>query len=151
MLDDIKILNWRRRKLVENKKGIMIWIIDELWVGSMIMNKYSIVILNPLDKQPHVIDESGIYYQYQHGDIHISEDSMSMALVYRVVNEYYYYNIVTNIMINQNIGHELSTKDLEDQQKRLSLYQIFDKIQYHYLMLKLFYSVILKNELNGYV
>ena len=123
----------------------MVWKIDKSWVGSMIMNKYSMVILNPLDEIPHFIDDSGIYYSYQHGDIHISGDSMSMSLVYRVVDEYYYYNVLTNVMINQNISHELCEEELLYQKKRLSLYQNFDKITYHALMLKLFNSVILRN------
>lgn len=122
----------------------MVWEIDESWVGSMPMNNYAMVILSPLDKQPHFIDDFGYYYQYQNGDVHISRDVMSMALIFRVVDEYYYYYFVRNHMINQNISHEWTTKDLEDQQKRLRLYQKFDKIQYHNLILKLYYIVILK-------
>ena len=144
-LGDERILNWRRRKLIKNKNGNMIWEIDKSWVGSMTMNKYGMVILNPFDEQPHIIDDCGNYYQYQHGDVHISGDSMSIGLVFRVVDEYYYYNSVSNRMINHNISQKLNSKDLDDQHKRLCLYKNFDKAKYHELMLKIYYWVIDKN------
>ena len=120
----------------------MIWEIDKSWVGSMTMNKYGMVILNPFDEQPHVIDDCGNYYQYQHGGVHINGDSMSIGLVFRVVDEYYYYYIVSNRMINHNISQKLNSKDLDDQHKILCLYKNFDKTKYHELMLKIYYWII---------
>ena len=134
-LGDERILNWRRRKLIKNEQGKMVWIIDKSWVGSMSMNKDSMLLLNPLDEQPHFIDSFGYYYQYQHGNVKTTGDTMSFALVFRVVDEYYYYDIITNRMIDLNFSQERNT--IDDQQIRLKLYKNFNKKKHHNLLLKI--------------
>ena len=60
---------------------------------------------------------------------------MSFALVFRVVDEYYYYDFITNRMINLNLSQERNP--IDDQQIRLKLYKNFKEKKHHNLLLKI--------------
>ena len=107
-----RILNWQKMNRSVDQNGKKIWLKDSSFSNTMKMNENSIVIINPLDENPHTIGNSDVIVKYQHGKVLVKEsDSMSFGLVFRVVDLYYKYNPNTNIMLPL-IGNK--TKKEED-------------------------------------
>ena len=132
------LLHWRRRlKNSIDSKGIRNnWIIDTSWCGSMLMSPSFITVLHALDEKRRKLHNTIYDVQYHHGNVVVPEDSMSIALVFRVVEEHHCYDIVTNCMINNNLHTE---KDwLIRVRTREELYSQFDELKYHKHMVKQF-------------
>ena len=127
----------KKTKKSIHKKGISNnWIIDKSWCGSMLMSPSFITVLHTLDEKRRKLHNTIYDVQYQHGNVVIQGDSMSIALVFRVVEEHHWYDIVTNCMINTNLHAE---KDWFTRvHRREELYSQFDELKYHKHVLKQF-------------
>ena len=79
---------------------------DLSWSGTMSMTRKSTVVLHPLDEKPHKMGDSQTIINYQHSNVKVTGDKCSMVLVYRVVNEYCWYSLINNYMINTNLKSE---------------------------------------------
>ena len=102
----------------------------------MLMSPSFITVLHALDEKRRKLYNTVYDVQYQHGNVVVPEDSMSIALVFRVVQEYHCYDIVTNCMINNNLHAE---KDWFIRvRRREELYSQFDELKYHKHMVKQF-------------
>ena len=139
-LGDERLLNWRRRVKVKNDKGNWVWQIDSSWSGTMSMTRKSIVVLHPLDEKPHKMGDGQTIINYQHGNVKVTGDKCSMVLVYRVVNEYCWYAIVNNYMINGNLTNEKNYN--RNVMARASLYFKFNNAKYHNLVVEQFKKVM---------
>ena len=104
-LSQDRLLHWRIRvKKSIHRKGISNnWIIDKSWCGSMLMSPSFITVLHTLDEKRRKLHNTIYDVQYQHGNVVVPGDIMSIALVFRVVEEHHWYDIVTNCMINTNL------------------------------------------------
>ena len=96
---DNRSLKWRRLKRDVNKDGKMDWIVDTSWAQLIDMNTEIILILNPKDEKPHIYSNGNMTVKYQHGNVSVTKNKMSFALVFRVVNEFCNYDRQTNAMI----------------------------------------------------
>ena len=65
----------------------------------MDMNSDHILLLNPQDEKPHINKYGNMTVTQQHGNDSVTTNTMSIALVFREVNEYYNYGIYTNATI----------------------------------------------------
>ena len=139
-LGDERLLNWRRRVKVKNDKGNWVWQIDSSWSGTMSMTRKSIVVLHPLDEKPHKMGDGQTIINYQHGNVKVTGDKCSMVLVYRVVNEYCWYALVNNYMINCNLKNEKNYN--RNVMARASLYFKFNNAKYHNLVVEQFKKVM---------
>ena len=76
-----RLLNWRRRvKNTIDIKGISNnWIIDKSWCGSMLMSPSFITVLHALDEKRRNLHNTIYDVQYQHGNVVVPEDSMSIS------------------------------------------------------------------------
>ena len=121
-------------KRITKKDGKFDWIIDNSWCETMIMDNEHYLIINPQDEN-HTFFNGVATVKYQHGNVSFTGNTISFALVFRVVSEYCMYVKNTNCMINCH------TKDVKQTQKisiRNSLYLSFDEEQYHKEMKCLF-------------
>ena len=65
----------------------------------MTLDNNHILLLNSLDEKPHTYDNGKVMVKYQYGSLSLSGNTMSIAFILRVVDEYYLYNTMTNLMI----------------------------------------------------
>ena len=133
-----RTLKWQRVAHSSNS-----WVRDQNWTTqSMTMNDSSYMLLHPHDEKPHYNSLIGKKIRYQHGNVRMKKnDSMSIAIVFRVVSTYKTYNIGTNLMqntaYNENNNNASETKKLIERQKvydQLSKILLFEKnirIQYN--------------------
>ena len=84
-----------------NKKGRTDWIPDTVWVHQMVMDNKHMLILNPLDETPHIYEQGETLIKYQHGNVSVMGHSMSIALVFCVVDEFCDYYFLKNRMITE--------------------------------------------------
>ena len=111
------------------------WITDNSWCETMIMDNEHYLIINPQDEKPHLFCNGATTVKYQHGNVSFTGNTISFALVFRIVSEYCIYAKNTNCMI------KCHTKDVKQTQKisiSNSLYLSFDEEQYHKEMKCLF-------------
>jgi len=102
----------------------------------MLMSPSFIIVLHAVDEKRRKLHNTIYDVQYQHGNVVVPEDSMSIALVFRVVHEHHWYDILTNCMINTNLHaekHWLTRVNTREQ-----LYSQFDELKYHKHVLKQF-------------
>ena len=128
-------LHWRRMKRIIKFNGKYEWILDTSWSETMEMNNEYFLIINPKDEKPHYYCNGETTVKYQHGNVTFTGNTISFALVFRVVSEYCMYAKQTNCMINCH------TNDVKENNKiniRNSLYLSFDKEQYHKDMKNIF-------------
>ena len=54
-------LHWRRLKKISKSND---WVTDKTWKHSMILDNYHILLLNPIDKKPHIYDNGEVMVKY---------------------------------------------------------------------------------------
>ena len=96
-----------------------------------------ITVLHILDEKRQKLHNIIYDVQYQHGNVVVQGNRMSIALVFRVVEEHHWYNMVTNSMINKNLHVEKHW--FSRVHKREELYSQFDGIKFHKQLLQLFH------------
>jgi hypothetical protein len=135
-----RMLKWRRMKRGLNKKGRTDWIPDTVWVHQMVMDNKHMLILNPLDETPHIYEQGEILIKYQHGNVSVMGHSMSIALVFRVVDEFCDYDSLTNRMITEK--YMTKTKLSKNKHSINDLYESFDFREYNHKMISLYKDTI---------
>ena len=86
------------------------WILDNSWCETMVMNNEHFLIINPKDETPHYYFNGETTVKYQHGNVSFTGNTISFALVFRVVSEYYIYAKNTNCMINVHTKYTQTNK-----------------------------------------
>jgi len=133
-------LKWRRVYYGPNKQGKMEWLEDKTWTKvEMSMSNTSFLLLNHADEIPIRHPTSKIPYRFEHGNIRVhKEEGFSVAMVLRVVSTFHYYDIKTNIMIN-NVKYSSNAKDKKRKERadskriqRVNMYEnCTDKVGFH--------------------
>ena len=101
---DERTLKFRRQYRGRSTKGKMgiCWLVDTTWNKIMVMKNGTMTIINSIDEIPHEYRDlvTGILMKvrYQHGGVKYTGDKISGALVFRVVDEAYTYNVFDNVM-----------------------------------------------------
>ena len=120
---DQRILKWRRKIYTKGKNGRKMWVPDISWNESIVMNNFSITIINTLDECPTKMNTIETLVKYQHGVEKIVNDYFSIGYVFRVVNNFKDYCSITNVMEINPIPIHSITKP--------AIVTDFNKSQYH--------------------
>ena len=72
---------------------------DKTWKHFMTLNKNHILLLNTIDEKPHTYDNGEIMVKHQHCNFSVYRNTMSIASVFRVVDEYFIYDNSKKLMI----------------------------------------------------
>ena len=109
----------------------------------MTLDNNDILLLNPLYEKSHIYDNGEIMVKYQHGNLSVSWNTMSIIFLFRVVDEYCIYDTMTNSIIT-------TTSPIIQKKGKViiceKLYESFDHIQYHKDINSLYSSVIVCNK-----
>ena len=111
----------------------------------MLLEEGTICIINPKDKEPHV--EVGCEHDvhFQHGEVKIIDDSVSVAFVFRVSPHTCVCDLITNHVIHEKEDiAAIAIKELKGPVKdsdRQKLYNEFDKEFYKQLFTEKFNKV----------
>ena len=62
----------------------------------------SVTIVNTLDEDPEYTSLDGSKYQYQHGDVNVSQDQLSIGIVFRTVHSTALYNPTNHCIIRDD-------------------------------------------------
>ena len=113
---------------------------DTRWmVEKFIMDDKQMIIINTHDEKPHVLRACNnlreMIVQYQHGGVKYKGSGISGALVFRMVDTIYPYNVHTNRLLNNCeekiafvTNRDGSVSDIKLKRKRM--YEEHDDIAY---------------------
>ena len=83
-LGDTRELNWRQRVQSVSKSGRKKWITTNNCNVVFALASDTLTIINPLDENPKSLKNRQLKTQYQHGNVNVSGEKFSVALVFRV-------------------------------------------------------------------
>ena len=145
-----RYLKWRKRYTILKQTGRLSWDCDKANVVKMLQEEGHICILNPLDETPHFESGSKRIIQFQHGDIKINPNDISIAFVFRVSPHECLCRLENNrVALSPAIVAEINEKDKVSKVKqihRTELYMTFDKEIYHEKLTNHFKSLFKKNK-----
>ena len=94
-LGDTRRLNWKKQIcMVNHKTGHLKWfdMEKEDFCKSIELSDKTITIVNTLDEKPVIDPNYGCMIRYQHGNVSVTNDTLSCGLVLRVVKKVNLYN-----------------------------------------------------------
>ena len=98
-LGDTRSLHWTRRKRIATSNGRHVWECDQDFKSEYPLSTDSVTIVNTLDEDPEYTSLDGSKYQYQHGDVNVSKDQLSVGIVFRTVHTTALYDQTSNCII----------------------------------------------------
>jgi len=98
-LGDSRSLNWIRRQRISTTNGRTVWKCDKNFNIKYPLSTDSVTIVNTLDEDPEYISLDGSKYQYQHGDVNVSKDQLSIGIVFRTVHSTAVYDTTNSCII----------------------------------------------------
>ena len=101
-LGDTRLLHWNRRKRISSINGRTIWESDEEFKTTYPLSTDSVTIVNTLDEDPEYTSLDGSKYQYQHGDVNVNKDQLSIGIVFRTVNSTALYDPTNHCIIRDD-------------------------------------------------
>ena len=128
-------LHWRRRFTSVNCRGNKCWKIDDGQMEKMIMQNGTICVLNPADEKPHIDEYSKKEIHFQHGNVKVKGDNISIAYVFRVSPHICKCDIHSNkVILDKDILKEIADKECMgkvNQLKREEIYKQINVKEYH--------------------
>ena len=128
-------LFFRKRITKLSKKGRRCWEIDKSSTMSVCLKEGSMMILHPDDEKPHIDQKTGEEVHFQHGNVKITDTSISIAFVFRISSHTCICDSLTNIVkVNPDTMEFITCKEKDRKVNRASrekLYNEFDKDSYH--------------------
>ena len=79
-----RVLNWRRRITRMKDNGFRSWEVENKACESMLLEEGHICIINPLDEKPHYNEDVKETIHFQHGNVKVSGNNISVGFVFRV-------------------------------------------------------------------
>ena len=126
-LGDSRKIHWQQQTLQFNEdSGRMKWcnVHKSKFMRTMNIVDKSIYIVNTLDEKPVIDPASGCFIRYQHGNVNVRRETMSCALVLRVVNKIHTYNDM-----NQLVDEHASVKGEE----KFTIDEEMNKLEYNHV------------------
>ena len=114
-LGDTRSLHWNRRIRIATSNGRHVWESDKELKTEYPLSTDSITIVNTLDEDQEYTSLDGSEYQYQHGNVNVSKDQLSVGIVFRTVHTTALYDQTSNCIIrldrkpNDIVHHHLGT------------------------------------------
>ena len=127
-LGDTRSLHWSRRKRIVTHKGRYIWECDKEFKKEFTLSTDSITVVNTLDEDPEYTSIDGSKYQYQHGNVNVSKDQLSVGIVFRTVHSTAVYDLKSDCIIrldgepNDIVHYHLGTNLNDFHSKLINLY-----------------------------
>ena len=95
-----------RIKIGLNKDGKMTGVHGKTWIQSMETDSVRILILNRIDEKLHTIQHDNITVKYQHINVTVTSNSLSIALFSHIFDKHYLHKVTNNIIIEHDINHK---------------------------------------------
>ena len=106
-----RVLNWRCRITRLKDNGFRSWEVENKAYESMSLEEGHICIINPLDEKPHYNEDVKEIIHYQHGNVKVSGNNISVGFVFRVSPHRYICNIHNNrVVMPESIHNTIQLK-----------------------------------------
>ena len=143
-----RVLNWRRRITRMKDNGFRSWEVENKACESMLLEEGHICIINPLDEKPHYNEDVKEIIHFQHGNVKVSGNNISVGFVFRVSPHRCICNTHDNrVVMPESISKTILLKEKTakvKQRHRTELYNSFNQDTYH-KSLKTHFKSILKH------
>ena len=141
-----RILKWRRRITKMKDNGFRSWEVENKACESMLLEEGNICIINPLDEKPHYNEDIKETIHFQHGNVKVSGNSISVGFVFRVSPHKCICNIHDNrVVMSESIRNDIILKEKTAKVKQChqtELYNSFDANTYHTSLKNHFKSIL---------